>query len=190
MRVSFALRFLRLLAATLLEEFLIYRRAICGLPSQAVRMDDEARQMIAKLRLEPLPEEGGYFRQTWMGSNGSAILFLMTPEGFSALHTIAQDEVWHFHAGDPVEHLQLDHPNRSAIVTRMGSDITAGDAPQLIVPRGMWQGARLLEPRRGWALIGCVVTPPWDERGFVLGSREALMRDFPAETARIRTLTR
>lgn len=153
-------------------------------------MDDEARRMIEALRLEPLPHEGGYFRQTWMGETGSAILFLMTVEGFSALHTIAQDEVWHFHAGDTIEHLQLDTRTGKVVVTRMGADIAGGDSPQLIVPRGICQGARLLAPRKGWALIGCAVTPPWDERGFVLDDRDALTRAFPAEIGRIRALTR
>ena len=56
-------------------------------------MHDEAARVIAALGLEPLPHEGGFFRQTWRGELGSAILFLITPENFSAVHRIAQQEL-------------------------------------------------------------------------------------------------
>ena len=157
--------------------------------------NDTVHVLIARLGLEPLPHEGGFFRQTWRNDTASAILFLMTPRDFSALHAIAQDEVWHFHAGDPIEHMQLDSQTGVIRVTRLGGNLLDGDQPQLVVPAGVWQGARL-DPAaagaatRGFALVGCSVSPPWDEHGFVLGSRTALTRAFPAEAARIAALTR
>ena len=51
-------------------------------------MNAEAKRMIERLGLEPLPEEGGFFRRVWAGEEragrplGSAILFLMTEQGF------------------------------------------------------------------------------------------------------------
>jgi predicted cupin superfamily sugar epimerase len=161
-------------------------------------MTSTARQLIAALKLEPLPREGGFFRQTWRSEAGSAILFLITAEQFSALHRIAQDELWHFHAGDPVEHVQLDPRDGRTRVTRLGGNVLAGEQPQLVVPRGTWQGARLeeapgataREPRHGFALLGCTLTPPWDERGFELADRGALERAFPENASQIRALTR
>lgn len=152
-------------------------------------MHDAALQLIHTLRLEPLPHEGGWFRQTWCGGSGSAILFLLTPEGFSALHRIAQDEVWCFHTGDAVEHVQLG--TGGATVVRLGPAPARGDAPQLVVPRGTWQGARLAPAGgAGFALVSCVVTPPWDDRGFELGARAALAREFPGAATWIAALTR
>lgn len=152
-------------------------------------MNQEARQWIEQLALAPLPREGGFFRQTWCSAESSAILFLMTPDGFSALHRMAQDEMWHFHAGDPVEHVQLTA--NGARLTRLGAEVLAGEAPQLLVPRGTWQGARLAPGgRRGFALVGCTVTPPWDERGFELGERARLERAFAGAEAWIAALTR
>jgi predicted cupin superfamily sugar epimerase len=102
---------------------------------------------------------------------------------------MAQDEMWHFHAGDPIEHIQLTADG--ARVVRLGAGVLAGDAPQLLVPRGTWQGARLAPGgRRGFALVGCTVTPPWDERGFELGERSQLVSAFPSAQAWIATLTR
>ncbi len=155
-------------------------------------MPDLAQRIIASLQLEPLPQEGGFFRQTWRGESGSAILFLMTQDHFSALHRIAQPELWHFHAGDPVEHVQFDRVSGRIRLTRLGADVLAGETPQLTVPAGAWQGARLAvnSPGAGYALVGCTVAPAWDERGFERGNRSALLEEFPSSGEWIRALTR
>jgi hypothetical protein len=155
-------------------------------------MSPTAAQLVARLQLEPLPGEGGYFRQTSCRPTASAIFFLLTPGDFSALHRIAQDEVWHFYAGDRVEHVQFA-ADSAVQVARMGSDVLAGDQPQVVVPAGAWQGARIASSPgdgAGYALLGCTVSPPWDERGFELGARAALLAEFPAHAGLIRVLTR
>ena len=154
---------------------------------------DNARAIIEALRLEPLPGEGGFFRQTWRSETSSAILFLLAPTDFSALHRLDREEVWHFHGGEPVEHVQLDPATGQRRLSRIGADVLAGEEPQLIVPPGTWQGARLI-PRAGavadFALMGCTVSPPWEDRCFTLGGRDALTRAFPAHADLIRELTR
>lgn len=152
-----------------------------------------AEQIIAALRLEPLPGEGGFFRVTSRRPAASAIYFLLTCRDFSALHRIAQDEMWHFHAGDPIEHGQFDATDGRLRRARMGPDVLAGDSPQVLVPAGTWQGARLdpaVAGGVGFALLGCTVAPPWDERGFELGSRARLLAEFPAHADWVRALTR
>ena len=62
-------------------------------------MNAAAQAIVTRLQLEPLPHEGGFFRVTWRNATASAIYFLITPEHFSALHRLAQDEIWFFHAG-------------------------------------------------------------------------------------------
>ena len=153
-------------------------------------MNAAARQIVAALKLEPLPREGGFFRATWRNETASTILFLLTPEAFSAWHRLGQDEVWHFHAGDPVEHLQIDPRNGTLHPTRLGVDPVSGDSPQAVVPAGTWQGARLAANRHGFALLGCTVSPPWDEKGFELGGRDTLAAEFSAHREIIRALTR
>jgi predicted cupin superfamily sugar epimerase len=160
----------------------------------------EAEKIIAELGLAPLPQEGGYFRSTWMSearlasgrAAGSAIWFLLTPENFSAWHRLAAAELWHFYAGDPVEHGQIDPADGALHVTRLGAEVTAGQRPQCVVSGGVWQAARLatVARPRGWALLGCTVTPAWDEREFELGGRAALRREFPAAAEWIEALTR
>ncbi|HWA85188.1 MAG TPA: cupin domain-containing protein [Opitutus sp.] len=188
-------------------------------------MNAEAASIIARLGLAPLPGEGGFFRRTWTGparspggrASGTAIYFLLTATDFSALHRLETDEVWCSHAGDPIEHVQLVAGEPAPHVTVLG-DVTAGHEAQLVVPGGVWQGARLavgavgggfrphdaiaadlaksavraprLQPARGWALLTCFMAPGWDGREFMLGERTALQREFPAATSWIAALTR
>lgn len=156
-------------------------------------MNDEAAQVIAVLGLEPLPREGGFFRQTWSSDAGSAIYFLMTADesGFSALHRLTMPEVWHFYAGDAVEHVQLESKDGAARVVRLGGNVRSGEAPQLVVPARAWQGARLAAgARRGWALLGCTLAPAWRDEAFELGRCDELLRAFPGAAEWIRALTR
>ena len=162
-------------------------------------MNDEAHQIITQLGLEPLPNEGGYFRRTWTGPAssmdnprpiGTAIYFLITPKEFSALHRLETDEVWHFYAGDPVELVQLDTSSQVVRKDVLGSNILAGEISQIVVPAGVWQGARIVEANQGWALLGCTMAPGWDEREFTLGNRESLREVFPDAASEIHGLTR
>jgi hypothetical protein len=168
--------------------------------------DPAADRLIQALGLQPLPNEGGFYRQTWRSSTGSAIFFLLTRDDFSALHRLAQDEIWHFYAGDRVEHVQLDPREGVASIMRIGPDVLAGEHPQVTVPAGVWQGARLVPsarktgsgsgaetlpaPGHGFALLGCTMSPPWDETGFTLGVRDDLVRMFPTQAEWIHALTR
>jgi len=163
-------------------------------------VNPEAKKIIAQLDLVRLPREGGFFRQTWVSSArvakgraaASAIWFLLTPEDFSAWHRLRSEEMWHFHAGDPVEHVRLNPKSRQADVTVLGADVLAGEQPQVLAAAGIWQAARLRQVKRGrgWALVGCTVTPAWADADFELGRRAELHRRFPRAADWIVGLTR
>lgn len=158
----------------------------------ASRGPTNAETLIRLLRLEPLPGEGGFFRQTWSGRHASAMLFLLTRNDFSALHRLDRDEMWHFYRGHSVEHCRLDPSSGEMSVVRLGVDVLAGELPQLIVPAGCWQGARLAPEASDddFALLGCTVSPPWDPACFTLGKRDGLRSEFPGHAAMIGALTR
>lgn len=162
-----------------------------------------ANELIHRLGLEPLPIEGGYFRQTWSSDDlvsipgydsprpaGTAIYYLLTsdPDSFSALHRLATGEMYHFYLGDPVEMLLLDEraPGRRIV---LGSDLLAGQHVQYVVPRSVWQGSRLITGGR-FALLGTTMSPGFDARDFTLGRRQELVRQFPDHATMIRDLTR
>lgn len=158
----------------------------------------EAEKIIAQLSLQPLPHEGGFFRQTWIAplqpgetrAAASAIYYLITRDSFSALHRLKMHETWHFYGGDPVR-LVLLQPTGAFEQVPLGGNVLAGEQPQYTVASGTWQGARLADgSKHGWALLGCTVTPAWDERDFTLGERGALLREFPGAAEEIARLTR
>ena len=164
-----------------------------------------AEEVIKKLDLRPLPDEGGYYRQTYKSdmefpTNGfgidldsmrrisTAIYFLETRDGFSALHRVRSDEVYHFYAGDPVDMIQIDD---SGILSRfiLGSDILNNQSPQLVVPKGKWQASRLKAGGR-WALMGSTVAPGFEFEDFELADRDRMLLQFPQLSQDIRSFTR
>jgi predicted cupin superfamily sugar epimerase len=164
----------------------------------------DAAAIIEALGLVPHPREGGYFRKTFRADESlapgalaaryaearavaTAIYYLLTPSAFSALHRLASDEVFHFYAGDPVEQLRL-HPDGRGEVVTIGNNLAAGMRPQTVVPRGVWQGARLA-PGGRYALLGCTVAPGFDYADYEGASRSALAAVYPDFAARIATLT-
>lgn len=170
-------------------------------------MDLTAERLVELLGLEPLPVEGGMFRQTWRseqtlakqvfpvrhGSDrpaGTAIYYLLTdaPDSFSALHRLPTDEVYHFYLGDPVQMLML-HPDGGSEQIVLGSDLLSGQRVQHVVPRGVWQGSRLREGGR-FALLGTTMAPGFDPQDYEGGSRERLVAAYPAAAEEIRRLTR
>jgi predicted cupin superfamily sugar epimerase len=161
--------------------------------------------IIERLGLQPLPGEGGYFRQTWIAPQrlpagrpgfdvekavGTAIYYLVTaaPDGFSAMHRLPTDEVYHFYLGDPVEQLLL-HPDGHSEVVCLGPDLAAGQRVQHVAPRGVWQGTRL-RPGGAWALLGTTMAPGFDVSDYEAGDRDLLMKSYPSTAEMIRTLTR
>jgi predicted cupin superfamily sugar epimerase len=157
------------------------------------------------LRLEPLAGEGGWFAETyrsqrvlpdgaldpdWAGprSLATAIYYLLTAETFSALHRLRADEIFHFYLGDPVEMLQLA-PNGGGRVLVLGTDLTAGMRPQILVPAGVWQGTKLVAGGR-FALLGTTVSPGFDLADFEPGHGESLAAAYPEFRERIAALSR
>jgi uncharacterized protein len=161
-----------------------------------------ADEIIAALNLSPLPLEGGYFRETWRSevsvpvggrepasrSAGTAIYYLLTPDTFSALHRLPDEEIFHFYLGDPAEMLVLEPSGRARVVT-LGPDLLAGQHPQFVVPRGAWQGTKLASGGKV-ALLGATIAPGFEFRDLELGARDALTQTWPDYAEKIAALTR
>jgi len=149
---------------------------------------DEIKQLLG---LAPHPCEGGWFVQTWRSeevipksalperypsarSAGTCIYYLLEPGTFSEMHRLASDEIFHFYCGDPVEMLQIA-PDGSARRVILGSDLAAGHQVQLIVPKDVWQGSRLVAGG-SVALLGCSVSPGFEYADYEAGRRDALLQ--------------
>lgn len=170
----------------------------------ALPEDPEVLAIIKALGLVPLPREGGLYAETYRSARilpagaagpeqtgpracATAIYYLVTPTRYSALHRVASTEIFHFYLGDPVRMLQL-HPDGSASTHRIGADLAAGERPQVVAPRGVWQGTRLV-PGGRYALLGCTVSPGFDFADYEQGDRAELLRRYPDQAEEIRILT-
>lgn len=165
-----------------------------------------AEEVKALLGLRPHPCEGGWYVRSYESGErvaaeafadgrypgarftSTAIYYLLEPETFSEMHRLRSDELFHFYGGDAVEMLQLA-PDRPARVLRIGMDLAAAERPQVLAPRGVWQGSRLVPDGR-WALLGCTVAPGFEFEDYEAGQRAELVAAWPEFGELIRALTR
>ena len=155
-------------------------------------------EIVRALGLEPLPVEGGLFRQIWQSAKtgpdgrplGTSILAAFTEDAdsFSSMHRLATTEIWHASVGDAIQMLLL-HPDGSHTEPVLGLDVLAGQRLQIVVPGGTWMGASLVAGGR-FGVFGATMAPGFVESDFA-GGVEALLADgWPAAATRIRALTR
>ncbi len=173
-----------------------------------------ANEVKTLLGLEEHPREGGWFTQTYAARTmlpavdylrsaepveydgprriATAIYYLLQRGTFSELHRLKSDEVFHHYAGGPVEMLLL-HPGGRIETLQLGKDLLNGQRPQVVVPRGVWQGSRLLGvagDENEWTLLGCTVSPGFEYADYEPATREELFSGWPSERERIMALTR
>jgi predicted cupin superfamily sugar epimerase len=132
-----------------------------------------AADVIRALDLKPHPE-GGHYRETFRDAKliggraaSTAILFLLARGEKSHWHRIDAVEVWHFHAGAPLELKIVDGAKEAMI--RLGADIRADEVPQAVVPAHAWQAAECLGD---WSLVGCTVSPGFEFSGFEMAPKD------------------
>jgi len=70
----------------------------------------------------------------------------------------------------------------------IGADLAAGQRPQVVVPAGMWQGARLAAGGK-FALLGTTVAPAFEYENYTHGDRAALVAAYPRWREAIEALT-
>lgn len=141
--------------------------------------------VIRRLHLQPHPVEGGSFRETYRCSAAhgerslnTAIYYMLTGDAVSEMHKLPGDEIYHFYLGDPLETLLL-HPDGRGEVIVVGSDLIAGQVPQLVIPGGVWQGSVRRAGTYGFSLIGATMAPGFDYRDYQQGQRNELLLRWP-----------
>lgn len=168
-------------------------------------MHGAARAIIDRFGMERIPQEGAWFAPSFRSDESatisgttrypgrrdawSAIYCLQTRDDFSGLHRLATDELWHFYDGSPLELLLL-HPNGTGETLLLGRDLVAGQRPQLLVPRGVWQASRPIGGAEAWTFFGNTLAPGFDYADFEIGYRSELTACYPAFASKIAELTR
>jgi uncharacterized protein len=137
---------------------------------------ESAADLIARLDLSPHPE-GGWYREvhrsheileTPRGPRAAltSIYYLLEAGQISRWHRVTSDEIWHLHAGAPLELLSYDSRDkllRRQLLGPPGQE----QGPMGAVRAGHWQAARTTG---AWSLLGCDVGPGFDFEDFQLVS--------------------
>ena len=151
-----------------------------------------AQEWIDALNLEAHPE-GGFYVQTdkseTIYNNNSKefplytnIYFLLTPESPSHFHQLVSDELWFFHAGNPLTVHSLN-PDGSYSKTTLG--LEDGQVLHHTVAAGVIFGSSV---ETGYALVSCTVVPGFNFADFKLFTKAELLKDYPAHKAIISKL--
>lgn len=171
-----------------------------------MRVPPEARKLIEHFGMENIPHEGPWFVQTHKSDEliegklaeryagkryaYTAIYAILTADDFSAMHRLAADEMWHFYGGSPSRVLLL-YPDGRGEVKIMGGNVSAGEEPQFMVPRGTWMGARPIgDPANAYTLGGNTLSPGFEYADYEAGYRDELTALYPQFTKEIAELTR
>lgn len=161
-----------------------------------------ADEIIRLLKLQPHPKERGFFVETYRSSDrvswdalsgrydgtrvySTAIYFLLKQGSFSEMHRLRSDELFHYYAGAPAEILLL-HSSGNGELLRLGNKLEVEEKPQIVVPRGTWQGLRTTGE---YTLMGTTVAPGFEYSDYETGNRDDLIAQYPAFAALIRELT-
>jgi uncharacterized protein len=131
----------------------------------------DAASIIARLGLSPHPE-GGHYRETFRASPdlqgrsaGTAILYLLQAGEVSHWHRVDASEIWHFHAGAPLELRFCAAEGDPVQLAVLGIDLDRRQVPQATVPGHWWQSANSTGE---WTLVSCTVVPGFEFSGFEL----------------------
>jgi len=165
-------------------------------------MTKDAHYWIEKLNLQQHPE-GGFFAETYRSKDrlhesklpdryvssrvfGTSIYFLLTTESVSNFHRLNSDEIWHFHYGGVAKVHFIDRAGHHT-EHLVGSDFENGQRLQLVIPKGTWFAAEVIEG--DYILLGCTVAPGFEFEDFELADRSELSGLFPELRSLIQRFT-
>lgn len=121
-------------------------------------------------------------------SFGTSIYFLLDGENISNFHRLKSDEFWYFHCGSTIE-IHIIYENGTYDIKKLGINILDGDIPSVLLPRGCWFGAKLIN-QSSYGFVSCAVFPGFDFADFELAKREELINLFSEHKEIIIELTK
>jgi predicted cupin superfamily sugar epimerase len=144
---------------------------------------------VAETYRSPLKIAAESLPQAYEGDRpyGSALYFLVTPDAQIVMHRIRSDQLYHHYLGDSLEVLLL-YPDGTGEVVAVGSDLGAGERPQLFLPGGTFHTSRLAAGV-GYALLASTEWPGVEPPDVEHGNIEALMEAYPSMREEIGAFT-
>jgi uncharacterized protein len=149
-------------------------------------MTKHTAQLVKRLGLKKHPE-GGYYKRIYTadmivnvaGYDGprhisTAIYYMLVGDQFAAFHRIKSDELWHHYTGGSLTLYAINNEKLSKI--KMGK--SRGEVPVVAIKANTWFAASLND-KKSYCLLGCTVSPGYDDRDWELGKRNELIKMYP-----------
>ena len=151
----------------------------CGFVAETYR----SPQKISQQALPPAYEGSRPF--------ASVLYFMVTADAHIRLHRIRSDQMYHHYMGDPLEVLLL-YPDGTGTITTLGSHLTSGMRPQLLIPGGTFHTSRVRKGRAGnaFALLGTTEWPGFETPDLELADPDKMIAAYPALRREIEEFTR
>ena len=158
-----------------------------------------AKEWVEQLGLKP-HVEGGFFREIYEsdqlieGIDGrehklyTSIYFLLEHSNPSNFHRLSVDEIWYYHAGEPLT-IHMIHPNGHYEIVELGVHLPDGPRLQYRVPAGVVFGSSV-ETVDGFSVVSCMCGPGFTYEDFELFQTEELLNIYPKHQKIIKRLTR
>ena len=136
--------------------------------------------------------EGGHFIQVYKSkisiqpednfqtrSLSSFIYFLLKGNENSYWHKLKSDEIWHFYSGSALVIFIFDEKTGEIKELFLGNKlIDKKNEFAVLVPKGMWFGASLLD-KKSYTFVGCTMSPAWEDDDFELAPKNELEKKYP-----------
>lgn len=164
-----------------------------------VHKQDEIKNIVKQHNLAPHPE-GGWYRRVYQSNDsviatepaihryrgesrlaGSAIIYLLPQNEFSAWHSVQSDETWCFHSGSTLLLRIIDLEGNLREIA-MGQE--AGHLQYTVRAEEIFSAESL----GAYSLVSCVVTPGFDFKDFHLLTREIFLSQYPHHHALARLI--
>ena len=166
-------------------------------------MEKTSEQWIEQLHLKP-HLEGGYYAETYQSPHNleqsglperysadrlsaKAIYFLLPSDQASKFHRLKCEELWCYHCGTSLT-ISIIQRDGALQQFQLGPHWEQGEQFQVIVPHGVWFGARVNSPG-SYALVSCITVPGFDFADFELADRQTLLKEYPQHKEIIEMLT-
>lgn len=136
-------------------------------------MTDKAKKIIEALNLFPLLGEGGFFRFLHnFGENSGSIYYLVTPESFSHLHSLTDDELWFFLEGDEAEQIIIDEEGR------VEKRILNENNRDSLVKKNNFQATRIKNVKLGYSLFSTIMSPHYTDDMYTSGKDDERVKNI------------
>jgi uncharacterized protein len=180
----------------------------CRVPEDEMRLDstnkaEQAKAIARKLKLEPIPVEGGYFAVTFKSTdtiespkrlgggprNVMSVIYFMVYKDFNTMHRMRTNEVWCYHGGATLTLHELK-PDGTLLTHKLGSVLEAEEnRPQVVIEANSWMASELANAD-DYFLGTCCVVPGFEFSDYEFANLGDMCAKYPQHADLFKRLIR